>query len=207
VCFFNSFFNSFFAAEHEAKPLIAGRKLVLTYTLEHKTLNSTELVLRIMSGMTNMRALLSLWKTNMRDQTLAPITGAFLLDQHYTDTDLCYDGLKGHDQYVAAHLREVCAEYGFCLYFANLYKKVTELNDSTKWDESADTGIISNLVYLKKMVHLDGSLVEEYLTFDETTIVQENALENSGPDKKIPELEDFLNFEKSTHEYNKTVRT
>jgi len=160
-----------------------------------------------MRGMTNMRALLSLWKTNIKDQTLAPITGAFLFNQHYTNTDLCYDGLKGHDRYVAAHLREACAQYGFCLYFANLYKKVTELRDFTEQDKHAGTGIINNLVYLKKIVQLDGSLIEEYLTFDETTIVQENALENSSPDKKIPELEDFFDFEKSTHEYNKTVRT
>lgn len=44
-------------------------------------------------------------------------TLAHLLEHQYTDASLCYDGLKGHDKQVVAHLQESCKQ-GVFLYLA-----------------------------------------------------------------------------------------
>lgn len=110
---------------HEVNPVLSSRRLVLTYNLIHDTLRSKELGVNSNAAMANLRLLLSAWIKAFEKNEEMPTSQAFLLEHQCTDASLCYDGLKGHDQQVASHLREACDESGFCFYLANLDKKVS----------------------------------------------------------------------------------
>src|SRR3954468_17161891 len=104
---------------HEVKPVTSGRRLVLTYNLTHNTLESKDLAANSNKGMAKLRDLFSRWKNNIE---AVHTSLAYLFEHQYTDASLCFAGLKGHDQHVTSHLREICEEFGFCLYLANLEK-------------------------------------------------------------------------------------
>lgn len=207
---------------HEVKPITSGRRLVLTYNLIHNTIDSKELNSRSDKGMAKLRAVFSRWK-EMQD---APKTLALLLDHQYTEASLCYAGVKGHDQHVGSHLREICEEHGFYLYLANLEKSVFGECDEDDYDyDSYGYGsgygrsrdfrrqsswhkiieVCDTIISLKRVVDLEGVEVGTDMGFDEETFVQPNALKNAEPDD-----EDYSGFTgnegvSTTHFYHRTV--
>lgn len=157
-----------------------------------------------------LRLAFSWWKNNLEDQLL-PTYLAYLFKHQYTDASLSYDGLKGHDRQVAAHLREVCTEYGFCVYLANLERSVYGGCDEDD-DETNSAGfhdIIEECdkeASLKRVVDLDCSEVARDLEFDEETLIQKEPFEEVDPDD-----EDYSGFTgnegvSTTHFYHRTVR-
>ncbi|TVY13045.1 hypothetical protein LARI1_G009289 [Lachnellula arida] len=114
---FSDFGSSFLAwfsdVTHEVKPVLSGRRLVLTYNLVHQTLGPKELGANTNAAMSKLRLLLPAWIKGLEEDDTFPTTQAFLFEHQYTDASLCYDGLKGHDRQVASYLREACNELGF----------------------------------------------------------------------------------------------
>ena len=135
---------------------------------------------------------------------------AYLFEHQYTEANLCFAGLKGHDQHVGSHLREVCEEFGFCLYLASLEKSVyggcdDDSDGYTRASYHEITEVCDTTVSLKKVVQLDGAEVAQDLEFDEKTFIQEDPLKETEPDD-----EDYSGFTgnegvSATHFYHRTV--
>lgn len=83
---------------HEVKPVLSGRRLVLTYNLIHETLGSRELSANSNTTMPKLILLLPAWRKSFEADEDVPPNQAFLLEHQYTDASLCYDRLKGKDQ-------------------------------------------------------------------------------------------------------------
>jgi hypothetical protein len=167
--------------------------------------------------MSKLWSSLSKWKKNLGTSKM-PTKLAFLLEHQYTDASLRYDGLKGHDHQVAAHLREACQELGFCFYLANFERRIYGGCDEDgggygDWDDSDGaagdfheiTEECDRSTSLEKVVDLDGTEIDKDLNFDEEYFIQENPFENKAPD-----AEDYSGFTgnegvSATHFYHRTV--
>lgn len=203
---------------HEVKPVLSGRRLVLTYNLIHESLGSKELSANSNTTMAKLRLLLPAWIKNLDAGEEMPTSLAFLFEHQYTDASLCYDGLKGHDHQVASHLREACTEFGVCFYLANLDKTISggcddEYGDYGGYGGYAMSGDVHEIIdetdretSLKRVVELDGTEVAQGLEFDEESFIQLAPLEDEDPDD-----EDYSGFTgnegvSTTHFYHRTVR-
>lgn len=185
---------------------------MLTYNLVHDVLGLKELAANSDKGMAKLRLLFALWKDSL-DKGYVPDALAFLFEHQYTDASLRYDGLKGHDQQVASHFRDVCEQYGYCFYLANLERTV-----EGDCDEDSDGGycrgskgfheIIEDCgteTTLKRVVELDGTEVAQDLDSMKTFLIQEDPFEGMDPDD-----EDYSGYTgnegvSATHFYHKTV--
>lgn len=198
---------------HEVKPVLLGRRLVLTYNLVHTALGSAELGANSDRGMAKLRLLFSRWKKNLEKDPSLPTTLAFLFEHQYTSASLCFDSLKGHDRQVTVHLREVCVEYGFCFYLANLERSVSGGCDEYDGYGHGHSAGFHNLIEeydkqtsLKRVVELDGSEVARDLEFKEELFIQHEPFKGAEPDD-----EDYSGFTgnegvSATHFYHRTVR-
>lgn len=170
---------------HEVKPVLSGRRLVLTYNLIHITLGSKELGANSNKAMSKLRPLLSRWKEDVDEDPFLPATLAFLLEHQYTDASLCYDGLKGHDLQVAAHLREACEEHGFYFYLANLERSVEGGCDEDEYGGGGYHEIMDEIdqkTFLKRIIQIDGTDTGKDLDFDEELFIQEDPFGKEEPD-------------------------
>lgn len=202
---------------HEVKPVLVGHRLVLTYNLIHTALGSKELSANSDISMSKLRLILSRWKNTLENDVNFPTKLAFLLQHQYTEASLCYDGLKGHDQQVAAHLREACQEHGFYLYLANLKKTVEGGCDEDDYDgyygRSHKSGFheiteeVDSETILERIVELDGTELDKNLDFDESFFIQADPFENEEPDDE--EYSGYTGNEgvSATHFYHRTVRS
>lgn len=166
---------------------------MLTYNLIHTTLGSKELAASSNDSVSKLRLTLSQWKRNIEREDIPNELG-FLLELQYTDASLCYDGLKGHDQQVAAHLREACEELGFCFYLASFVRTVyggCDEDGGYSDDEGfhAITEEVERSTSLQKVVDLDGTEVDRNLTFDEENFIQSDPFDHEDPDD-----EDYSGF-------------
>ncbi|TVY39810.1 hypothetical protein LSUB1_G005264 [Lachnellula subtilissima] len=215
-----SFLAWFSDVTHEMKPVLSGRRLVLTYNLVHQILGPKDLGANTNVAMSKLRLLLLAWIKGLEEDDTFPSTQAFLFEHQYTDASLCYDGLKGHDRHVASHLREACNKLEFILYLANLDHTVTGGCDGYDVDDGwgyggggggGDGGIheitdeIERETSLKKVVELDGTQIAKELPFDEETFIQTDALADVDPDDK--DYSGFTGNEgvSTTHFYHRTV--
>jgi hypothetical protein len=175
--------------------------------------------------MAKLRSLLPAWIKSFEAGEEMPTSQAFLFEHQYTDASLCYDGLKGHDQQVASHLREACEEFGVCFYLANLDKTISGGCDE-EYDDYGGYGRYSRSygmgydrdegvheiteetdreTLLKRVVELDGTEVAKSLEFDEESLIQSDPFEDADPDD-----EDYSGFTgnegvSTTHFYHRTV--
>jgi hypothetical protein len=167
--------------------------------------------------MLKLRSALSKWKNNLETSKM-PTKLAFLLEHRYTKASLCYNGLKGQDRQVVAHLREACREFGFYLYLASFEREVYGACDEDDgygdWDDDGNddggnfhaiTEDISISASLSKVVDLDGVEVDKDLEFDEKDFIQKEPFENKAPD-----AEDYSGYTgnegvSATHFYHRTV--
>lgn len=157
------------------------------------------------------------WKYHLGTGKL-PTKLAFLLEHKYTNASLCYNGLKGHDRQVAAHLREACQELGFYFSLASFQREVyggcDEDGGYGDWDDDGDddggnfhviSEDISISASLSKVVDLEGMEVDKDLEFDEKDFIQKDPFENKAPDS-----EDYSGYTgnegvSTTHFYHRTV--
>ena len=199
---------------HEVKPVLSGRRLVLTYNLVHTTLGSKELEADSNRTLSKLRLLLSGWNEGTERDPKLPKTLAYLFENQYTNASLCYDGLKGHDHQVAAHLREACNHNDFCFYLTNLTRTLEGGCDEDDFlyggcgdsDYHEITEKVKRQIILDRIVELDGTEVAKDLEFDEDLFMQEEPFENEERDD-----EDYSGFTgnegvSATHFYNRTVR-
>ncbi|KUJ09541.1 uncharacterized protein LY89DRAFT_787848 [Mollisia scopiformis] len=195
---------------HEVCPVTEGRRLVLTYNLIHTTLSSRELGAHTNVATAQLKLVLKTWEETLGFDQDMPKALAFLLEHQYTDSSLCYDGLKGRDKNVGAHLRECCSEVGFISYLASFELSVEGGcdEDGGGWRSSSYHEIIEEVdrtTTLKRVVELDGLEVAKDLDFNENDFVQDNPFNGMPPDD-----EDYSGFTgnegvSATHFYHRTV--
>ncbi|TAQ83888.1 hypothetical protein B7494_g7785 [Chlorociboria aeruginascens] len=155
---------------HEVKPVTSGRRLVLTYNLIHETLSSKELGANNSDRyMAKLRPLFSNWKT----------------------ASLRYEGLKGEDQPIASHLRQICQEQDVCFYLAELERRVLGSCEYYYCDygEESDGEDIHSFIEeleseysLKRVVRLDGTTVDEDKDIREDSFIQQEPWKDWDPD-------------------------
>lgn len=196
---------------HEVRPVLSGRRLVLTYNLIHTTLGSKELSAESNKGLIKVSSVLDMWKTNLESMTPElPSAMAFLFEHQYTDANISFDGLKGHDRQVGSLLREACEQAGFIFYLANLKRTVEGgCDEEDDYYGSKEfhpiTEECDRETILQKVVHLDGTEVTKDLEFDDENFIQEEPFESIDPDE-----EDYSGYTgnegvSATHFYSRTV--
>ncbi|KAH6672517.1 hypothetical protein B0J14DRAFT_74998 [Halenospora varia] len=209
---FNASYLAWFAdVTHEVKPVLSGRRLVLTYNLIHQSLGSQELSANTDKSMAKLRAILSDWQEGLdesNDELLTPL--AFLFEHQYTDTSLCFNGLKGNDRQVATYLRQACDEFKFCLYLANFDRTIEGGCDEDEgWGGGSDFHEIieecDRSTSLKRVVQLDGTEVAKDMDYSEDLFTRLDPFEDVDPDD-----EDYSGFTgnegvSTTHFYHRTV--
>lgn len=206
-----TFRRRFADVTHEVKPVLSGRRLVLTYNLMHTSLQASELTADANKGALKLRNVLRSWMHNIQKDVKVSHVLGYLLEHQYTAASLRVDGLKGHDRQVIANIRDVCDQEGMCLYLANLDIKIEGGCDEDD-DEEVDgyheiIEEIDKTVTLKRVVQLDGIEVAQDLDFDESLFVQNSPLTDQPPDRE----EDYSGYTgnegvSATHFYHRTVR-
>ncbi|KAL5331156.1 hypothetical protein ACEPPN_000685 [Leptodophora sp. 'Broadleaf-Isolate-01'] len=197
---------------HEVKPVTSGRRLVLTYNLIHSTLGST-IAGASNLGTAQLKSILGNWKTSLEKGARISTMLAYMLDHQYTESSMSFDGLKGHDRNIGAHLRATSAESGFFVYLASIEMTVEGGCDEDSWGGSREDGFhdiveeIDRTTVLKRVVDVDGAEVAEELAFNEDlfSFVQEEPFKNLSPDD-----EDYSGYTgnegvSATHFYRRTV--
>jgi hypothetical protein len=195
---------------HEVRPVQSGRRLVLTYNLIHTNFSSRDLSAGSNKGLVKVLSALNMWKANIESMNPElPGAMAFLFEHQYTDANLSFDGLKGHDRRVGSLLREACEKAGFLFYLANLKRTVEggcEEDDYYGGEEFHPiTEECSRETILQKVVSLDGTEITNDLEFDEEDFIQKDPFESINPDDE--EYSGFTGNEgvSATHFYNRTV--
>ncbi|TVY62770.1 hypothetical protein LSUE1_G009132 [Lachnellula suecica] len=193
----------FSGVAHEVKPVLSGRRLVLTYNLIHDTLGSNELCANSDTAMVKLRLLLPSWIKGLEGYDM-PATLAYLLEHQH-------GRLKSHDQKVVSHLEEACEEFGLCFYLANLETKISGGCDDM-WDDDGWGGGTREITdetdrnaTLETVVELDGTKIAKSVYLDEESFIQVDAFDGQGPDDE--DCSGFTGNEgvSTTHFYHRTV--
>jgi hypothetical protein len=133
---------------------------------------------------------------------------AFLFEHQYTDASLSFNGLKGNDHQVAAVLREISSEYGFCFYLTSLERTVEGGCDEYEWEYGGSHEIVDEIdsgVTLNRVVDLNGSEIATDLDFDQENFIQSDPFEGLEPDDE--DCSGYTGNEgvTMTHFYRRTV--
>lgn len=170
---------------HEVKAVVSGYRLVFTYNLiknkssrEHP---SSEVYLA--GAETKLQEVLANWNSNYSGADFkGPNVWAYKLAHKYTNASLRFDLLKGVDQVRARYLKGECENEDFCLYLANLERKVWGQfgGEGTEyWGNYPKTGkfyefqgVVDDTVHLQNVVDLAGTVVSKGFILDEGNIVQ-----------------------------------
>ena len=133
---------------------------------------------------------------------------AFLFEHQYTDASLSFNGLKGNDHQVAAVLRKISSEYGFCFYLTSLERTVEGGCDENEWGYGDYHEIIDEIdsaVTLNRVVDLNGSEIATDLDFDQNNFIQSDPFEDLEPDDE--DCSGYTGNEgvTTTHFYRRTV--
>lgn len=120
---------------------------------------------------------------------------AYMLDHDYPEANLNYDWMKGLDRIRARCLKEMCAETGFCFYFAQMGYSVSGNAEDEVCVDPTQRGV-GNPPFVERDSHreqeqwlaltsvfeLDGSLVARSVRFDKEDIVQLDPFADRDPD-------------------------
>ena len=187
---------------HEVRPVISGHRVVLTFNLvqtgpvirrsptDHDGLDA------------NLKSTMLQWSQSDACSYLI-----YLLDHKYTEASLSLDRLKGIDS-VRVHRVAVLAEnYNFRCYLASVEKVV--FGGAEEFSRFGDPheifDVCESTLELKRMVDLDGKVVETDVPVDEEDFVQDM------PFDREPDEEDYQGYTgnegaETTHWYRSTVR-
>ncbi|KAL9108095.1 MAG: hypothetical protein Q9227_007070 [Pyrenula ochraceoflavens] len=176
--------------QHEVKPVMEGRRLVVTYNLIRRPKKSTvNLFPEPGQQLTELKSALYQWSHKGLPKALA-----YQLSHQYTEASLSFDGLKGNDRAAVRLLRQACFEEGFQLCLAMLERIVYREPD---WyypdaeDEDDDDSRDCELSLSTIMCGYDGQSREEKIAsrmgFRRDWLVQDNIYESREPDSESEE--------------------
>lgn len=208
---------------HEVKPVISGRRLVLTYNLIQKNPGQLPSASNSSKELTKLRSIFSWWKENIVDDVdEMPDMMGYLLDHHYTQASLSLNSLKGKDLKVATYLNEASAEADVYFCLANVERIVMgaceggggrghygyyddESEDSDDGGHHSIDDILEDNISLVYVAELDGSAVGSNMPFDADQLIQEDIFDDLEPDE-----EDFEGYTgnagaQATHFYRRTI--
>lgn len=156
--------------------------------------------------MAKLTKYLSWWGTAFDKHKLVPKSLAYMLEYNYTDANLSFDALKGHDYEVGVRLRDACARADVFLCFANLERRVygqCEPEEDEGYHLFSDE--IERKLVLKTAFDLSGSLIANELPYEETDFIQDEPFEGYEPDEE-ENYPGMIGIEgTATHIYRKTV--
>lgn len=107
--------------KHEVTQVTSGYRWVLTYNLVHSEHIAQPLTI---PDTRFLRAVLEKWRGDIVHGTSPHRLLVYLLDHQYTDDSLRYSTLKGRDLVKARLLERTCEQTDYCLYLANLERRV-----------------------------------------------------------------------------------
>ncbi len=164
-----------------------------------------------------LKRIISSWASSIQEPASeAPNFLAYKFDHEYTEASLKFQSLKGLDKVKAEYLRQACAGANACFFLASMERTVMgsceegyggyarrQRNRFQEMHVLED--ILTKSTELKRMIHLDGSVLAKETPIDEADIVQEN------PFGRDPDKEDFEGYTgnegaSATHFYHDTVR-
>jgi hypothetical protein len=207
---------------HEIKPIKSGYRLVLTYNLCYSGSAQGSASAAVEASVRLFR-IISSWTAayNEGKRKGIPEMLAYKLEHQYTNANLGFDALKGHDREVAKHLKAVCLQTGSHVYLADLEKMVLGgAEDEDHYDsyrrcyggdsDSEDghhsiTEVYETYLKLPHVVNLGGTKIAENIQISEDQIIQGDIFEDREPDE-----EDYEGFSgnagaSATHWYRDTV--
>lgn len=199
---------------HEVKPVTSGRRLVLTYNLIQSATIPEKLTPATNMTVAELERILPAWHQAIEAQEM-PTSFSHLLEHQYTDTSLCFDGLKGTDKQIVSHLRQLCDQNGFYIYLASLVRERSGGCDEESDDYygSGNGGYhdideeIDDNIKLTRVVDLDGTELIRDVKFGLEMFIEKDPFRGVEPDD-----EDYSGYTgnegvSTTHFYRKTVRS
>jgi hypothetical protein len=204
---------------HEIKPIKSGYRLVLTYNLcfTGGAIGSAGAGLQASAGLDRI---ITNWTTAYNEEIKkdVPELLAYKLEHQYTNANLSFNALKGHDREVVKHLEAVRKQTLSHVYLASLEKTVSgSCDEGRHYDRYYCYGDDDNdghhaiteehevTIKLGPVFNLDGSKFAEDIRVDEHDIVQEGIFDDREPDD-----EDYEGFTgnagaEAKHYYRDTV--
>ena len=201
--------------EHAVQKIASGHRLVLTYNLINRATGESRCAASL--GNDKQMVVKALRDWNSSHQQLPrywPL--AYMLEHKYTEANLRFDHLKGHDRVRAHCLQEACGEQGFSLFLANLEQTIMggcEENYRSHYydlsedeDENGHHNIdeeVERSLQLKTIALPDGVVFARDIEYEEENILQDK------PFGDTPDDEDYEGFTgnegaNTTHYYRKT---
>lgn len=123
---------------------------------------------------------------------------AYILDHKYSEANLGFHRLKGHDQLRGHYLKELCVKEGFVLFFGNMSLIVRNVENHDS-DDDGDQDL-----ELKNIVDTDGNRLSSLASITEEEIIQNNCFDRY-PDEEESEETGNEGMD-VTHFYRDTVR-
>ena len=205
---------------HEVKAVTSGYRLVLTYNLIDLSQGLQRSADMLTREKKMLKRIISSWTSSVeRPASKAPNFLAYKFDHEYTDASLKFQSLKGLDKVKAEYLREVCARAKASFFLASMKRIVMGSCEdgygdySRKWSQQRNRSqgmrvfeeVFEDSTELKRVIHLDGSVLAREVPIVEADIVQEKPFAR-GPDKE--NFTGFTGNEGATarHFYHATVR-
>lgn len=205
---------------HEIKPIKSGYRLVLTYNLcfndgahgdASAGVTASERLSRLMSN----------WSAAYNgEEDDVPELLTYKLEHQYTNANLSFSALKGHDREVAKHLKAACSETGSHFYLADLEKCVIgDVDDEYQSDDFYGYGdkddsdghhtivdVHESNIELPRVVDLNGVKIAEGIRIDEEQLIPDDIFDED----REPDDEDYEGYTgnagaSATHFYRDTV--
>ncbi|KAL2074617.1 hypothetical protein VTL71DRAFT_8395 [Oculimacula yallundae] len=178
-------------------PSSEGHRLVLRYTLEHKSPGPICCATPLAEEVIKLQSILTSW-IKQKDQITHKIL-SYVLSNKYEDGQLDHIKFSDSDQLAVTQLIEACAEVGLFLCLSTLIARIAPQKDVASSSEATERGNCpSNSCQLGRIVGLDGKeLLEDYrMDFKEDDIVQDRPFEG----------DDYVLDEESETENNSVVK-
>lgn len=171
---------------HEVRPVISGRRLVITYNLVHTMVGAAPVAGALDKASVKLQKLLESWKTDFDvglsdlEDSDTPDILAYLLEHKYSQHSLSYSALKGHDHRVVASLREASLAKNFYVCLANLERTIEGPED--EYEECDDT-LYEDHAILDPVVDLNIGRIARKIEISHSVAVQKDAFEEPDDEK------------------------
>lgn len=176
LCDFGYSYLAWYAdVNHSVSKVESGHRLVLTYNLIRRASDSSQKATVLDDHKQNLDRVLGLWGEQGRETKLV-----YILEHEYSVANLCFDQLKGKDQFRTRFLLEACQSQGFCLFFADLehtqFGSVDEDEDDARWGNGPDyhefIDEIESKWKLQTVFQRDGSQIAQDIALEEEDLLE-----------------------------------
>ena len=194
---------------HAVKPVVSGHRLVLTYNLIREGSNKS--TAPPPSVQFNPSRILELAIGRWQEETQGCGHLIHMLEHQYSEANFGISSLKGQDQMRVKHLNQAAKKHGVCIYFAHFQHTVSGgVDEDDPYDYRGSVEIHDIMDEydsdwtMSTLFTTDGLRIATDLDLDPEDFIEEERLEEDGPDYE--EFEGWTGNEgaNTTHYYHRS---